>query len=130
MISIIHPRWLIDENVRSFRIEVWLIPPILPVKIEIILARMINDFMGYKGIRDRGAIFCQVIRIREFFQFRPSMILVNQKCKGGAPSFIKIGIIIARYRFFSFWRFMIIRRRVLEASACTRKYLILVSVVW
>lgn len=120
---------MIDEKVRIFRIDVWLIPPSLPVVMDSSLIRIRMGFIGYNGIRDSGAIFCQVIRIREFFQFNPSMIFVNQKCRGGAPNFIMMGIMMRRFRPFV-CRFMIISIRVLEARAWTRKYLILVSVEW
>lgn len=36
-----------------------------------------------------GAIFCQVNRIAEFDQFKPSITSGNQKWKGAVPIFVK-----------------------------------------
>lgn len=41
-----------------------------------------------------GAIFCPVINIREFTQFKPSITSGNQKWKGAAPSFVIIAVFI------------------------------------
>lgn len=42
--EVIHPKWEIDENAKIFRIEVWLIPEIAPIKAEIIAN--INKILG------------------------------------------------------------------------------------
>ncbi len=38
-------------------------------------------------INIKGAIFCQIIKINEFFQFSPSIIFGNQKWNGAIPNF-------------------------------------------
>lgn len=59
-----------------------------PIKIEkIIISLNILKFKQNDKIIN-GAIFCQVIKIRLFIQFNPSITLGNQKWKGATPLFI------------------------------------------
>ena len=41
-----------------------------------------------------GAIFCQVSRIKELFQFKPSITSGNQKWNGAAPNFVINAVVI------------------------------------
>lgn len=43
-----------------------------------------------------GKIFCQVLKIKQFIQFSPFIVLGNQKWKGAAPNFIKRLIFIIK----------------------------------
>lgn len=43
-----------------------------------------------------GKIFCQVLRIKQFIQFNPFIVLGNQKWKGAAPNFINSLIFIIK----------------------------------
>ena len=56
-------------------------------KIVIIINKL--KFKQYEIII-RGAIFCQVIKIKFLCQFNPSITLGNQKWKGAAPLLISI----------------------------------------
>ena len=47
------------------------------------------DILSLYDIKMNGAIFCQVIKIRQFLQLNPSITPGNQKWKGAAPIFIK-----------------------------------------
>ena len=43
-------------------------------------------------MRMSGAIFCTVIRMKQFHQLNPSITLGNHQCRGAAPLFIKRGV--------------------------------------
>ena len=84
----IHPIWLIEEKAITFRNEVWFRPPNDPtIMEEIIIIKIILLNIEYEIIII-GVIFCQVIMINLFNQFRPSKTLGNQKWKGAAPNLI------------------------------------------
>lgn len=87
----IHDIWLMEEKAISLRSFVTLRPPIAPTIEEKRDAKMIKntkseDKFKYE-IRNIGAIFWIVIRIKAWGQVRPSITWGNQKCKGAAPNF-------------------------------------------
>lgn len=128
----IQPRWLIEEKAINFRRDVWFKPPKAPIKIE----KKIIKEKKYKWIQKvnkiKGAIFCQVIKIKLFIQFKPSITLGNQKWKGAIPLFIikeeaKIKLIKLNFKSESFhsikkYKEIIENNRVLEAKAWVKKY--------
>lgn len=76
-----------------------------------------------------GVIFCQVIKIKQFNQDNPSIILGNQKWNGADPIFINkdelIIIIINKFisKFFIIIRFnKIENRKLIDAIDWTIKY--------
>lgn len=82
-----------------------------------------------------GAIFCHDNKINELIQFNPSITSGNQKWKGAAPIFVKsaelkINIIILLFnengRFIDIE--INLNNKIVEARACTIKYLIDASV--
>lgn len=82
-----------------------------------------------------GAIFCHVSKIRQIFQLEFFMTWGNQKCKGGTPAFIinvkKITMLKTSMKLEKEITLLdtLEKTRINEAIACTRKYLIAVSVV-
>jgi hypothetical protein len=99
----IHPKWLIEEKAINFRRDVWFKPPIAPTKIEKIIVKEKKVVFKQKESKIIGAIFCQVIKIKLFIQFRPSITFGNQKWKGATPLFIikedaKIKLIIFKFK--------------------------------
>lgn len=87
----IHPKWLIEEKAIILRKDVWLSPPIAPIRVAI-MVKIINVlFIFRKYIKITiGPIFCQVINIIALFHLQFSITFGNQKWNGGAPSFIII----------------------------------------
>lgn len=83
-----------------------------------------------------GAIFCQVNMIRQFIQFKPSIISGNQKWKGAAPIFRNKAEFIKIIRYLlKFWGknskkdniTIIENSKKIEANAWVIKYLRVVS---
>lgn len=81
----------------------------------------------------KGAIFCQVIKIKLFIQFSPSITFGNQKWKGAIPVFIineeEIIKLIIKFLFIMFKFHSLIKEnkimennKILEAKACVKKY--------
>lgn len=128
------PKWLIEEKAMSLRSEVWFKPPIAPTKIDKIIIVFKKFFLKQKESKIIGASFCQVIKIKAMFQFKPSITFGNQKWKGATPLFIiKEDAKIKLNKKFLFIKMLcsifelnkiIANKRVLEANACVRKYLI------
>lgn len=136
--EIIHPMWLIEDKAIIFRSLIWLIAiiPLMKIDIKIIVAKNILLGLLFK-IKIIGAIFCQVKRIKQLFQFKPSITSGNQKWNGAAPilvsseEFITINIIWSiRGEINSLIksRLVILNSRIREASAWVKKYLIDASV--
>lgn len=129
----IQPRWLIEENVIIFRNEVWFNPPKEPIiadKIIVILKRILK--LKYE-INIRGAIFCQVIKVNELIQVKPSITVGNQKWKGAAPLFNNKAekIIIFEYKIWLFNSYgtlnfsierIIANNKIADANAWVKKY--------
>lgn len=82
-----HPIWVIEEYAISFCKDNWLKEPNDPTIIDEIIAIVRRVFLSKLNKRVSGAIFCHVIKIKQFSQVNPSMILGNQKWKGAAPNF-------------------------------------------
>lgn len=79
-----------EEQAKILRKEVWLRPPIDPIKVEAIINKKIaSENREYDRII-RGANFCQVNKSKEFNQDNPSITFGNQKWKGAAPNFKSI----------------------------------------
>lgn len=122
-----------DEKAINFRKEVWFSPPNEPIVIErIIILKIKLKFKQYEH-NIKGAIFCQVIKIRLFHQLSPSITPGNQKWKGAAPLFKSKEDKIANVIKFEFkliiekvfnWiiKKMELNRKIAEANACVRKY--------
>lgn len=89
MHAIVHLKWLIDEYPIILRIEVWLSPPIAPVIAVIMMITMGIVLMIWDKMNS-GAIFCPIIKIKQFDQVAFSKISGNQKWNGGTPSLINI----------------------------------------
>jgi hypothetical protein len=88
MLHNIQPKWLIEEKAINFRRDVWFNPPKEPIKIEKIIVKLNKNKFKQKDNKIIGAIFCHVIKIKLFIQFKPSITLGNQKWKGATPLFI------------------------------------------
>lgn len=85
----IHPKWLIDEKAIKERRLVWLIPMIPPNIAEIEEKNKIKKLQWrIVLIRIKGAIFCQVRRIKILDQEEPLQTIGTQKWKGALPIFI------------------------------------------
>lgn len=76
-----------------------------------------------------GVIFCQVIKIKQFNQDKPSIILGYQKWKGADPIFIiieeliKIVNIKFILKFFNMINLIkIANKKLIDAIACVKKY--------
>jgi len=85
--EIIQPKWLIEEYAINFRRDVWFKPLIEPIKTEKIIEKINKKKFREKDKIIKGAIFCQVIKIKLFIQFKPSITLGNQKWNGATPLF-------------------------------------------
>lgn len=62
-------------------------PPNAPNITDNIAQTIIIILLIKYDINIKGAIFCQVIKMKQFIQDNPSIILGNQKWKGAAPVF-------------------------------------------
>lgn len=87
-------------------------------------------FIQYE-IKNKGAIFCQVIKIKAFIQDNPSIISGNQKWKGAVPLFKnRVERIIFSEKFWKTLQFklknryklIIENKRIIEAKAWVKKY--------
>lgn len=78
--------WLIEEYLNTLRKEVWFNPPIAPIVTDIIIVINII-FLLYSILLMilKGAIFCQVISIREGFHVILAIISGTHIWKGAAP---------------------------------------------
>lgn len=89
-----HPRWLIDENDKIFRAEVWESPPTAPAKADSTATNnrgsIIRFIFASKQFKSRaeGATFCHARTINTFLQERPSTTWGSHKWKGAAAIFI------------------------------------------
>lgn len=118
-----------------FRNLIWLIPmtPLITIDRTIIVDVNNMNFMLYIN-KTIGAIFCHVRINKAFNQSKPSITSGNQKWKGAIPIFVRreefiLNIIIDwEFRFVKIFLFIIIRmidnKMIVEAIACTMKYLI------
>lgn len=78
----------------------------------------------------KGAIFCQVIKIKFVYQVKPSITLGNQKWKGAAPIFniieeqieIEINSAFTNFIFKNKKYKIIINKKIAEAIAWVKKY--------
>ena len=133
MAANIHPKWLIEEKAINFRKDVWFSPPSDPMIIDkIIILKIKLKFRQYEH-NIKGAIFCQVIKIKLFHQLSPSITPGNQKWKGAAPLFkskedkianvIKFESKLIIEKIFN-WRTKKIdlNKKIAEANAWVRKY--------
>lgn len=68
----IHPKWLIDDRAIIFRKSVWLMAVIFAT-MEAINAIMILKSMYDKIVK--GAIFCQVIRVKQ--EYHSTFFITN-----------------------------------------------------
>jgi len=107
----------------------WFNPPKVPTAKDI-KETIIILFILKQEIKSRGATFCQVNKIKHWGQWSLFIILGNQKCRGGMPAFInkdiKIknsAVSILRAIEEDIVKLTLIISKV-EASACTKKYLI------
>lgn len=94
-----HPIWLIEEKTKIFRREVWFNPPILPINEVIKINPIIKLGVIECEITINGANFCQVNRVKVFIQFNPSIKFGSQKCKGAAPNFKHMAVLITVISF-------------------------------
>lgn len=75
-----------------------------------------------------GAIFCQVNKIKQFIQLRPSTTSGNQKWNGAIPifvikaEFIIIEVSLNKKIMFSKEETMILKIKIIEAKAWIIKY--------
>lgn len=121
-----------EEYAKNFRKLVWLkfwVPPIIE-EIRIIKEKNNKLFKLYI-IKIIGAIFCQVKRMRELFQFNPEITSGNQKWNGAIPNLIKseefnnINILILNS--WLIWvknciKIIIENKKILEAKVWVIKY--------
>jgi len=129
-----HPLWAIDENVRINLKLIWLIPPHAPIMEEkrARAGRMVRP--ENEVIRNKGAIFCQVIKIKINLHFIFLVIWGNQKWKGAAPIFTPRAIKIKEEEKEKFTReevwISLQQARMIkrEAKAWIEKYLMASSV--
>lgn len=133
IVIIIHARWLIDEYAIILRSDVWLIPPIAPIAVDIITV-IINTFSwGLMFIIiDSGAIFCQVINKMHLFQSILDMISGTHMWNGAAPSFTSrdIKVIVIIISLFSQRNLIMMENiRIDLLTLCTKKYIIAASAV-
>lgn len=76
----------------------------------------------------KGAIFCQVKRIKTPNHSSPSQTIGNQKCKGAAPIFInreifiKVSILKYKSKDRGIDTKITAIKKILDARACTKKY--------
>ena len=109
-------------------------PPTAPIITEV-MRRIIITLEGVVYlISVRGANFCHLINNRQFVQFIPSITSGIQKCMGAAPNLRVSEVIMMRLEMSlisCFWKdtVMMDMRRIVEASACTRKYFSADSVI-
>lgn len=129
----IHPKWLIEEKAISLRKEIWFNPPIAPIKVDKIIVKLNKKKFKQKDSRIMGAIFCQVIKIKLFIQFNPSITFGNQKWKGATPLFsineeekiiFRIFFLLSKKKFHSIINEnkIIENNRILDAKAWVKKY--------
>lgn len=85
-----------------------------------------------------GKIFCQVLKIRQFIQLSPFIVLGNQKWNGAAPNFINNLIFIIKSTVIFFigviWNHLIseiikieLNKKFTELKDWIKKYLIILS---
>jgi hypothetical protein len=86
--KIIQPLWAMEENVRINLKLVWLIPLQAPTKEERIAIKGKIKRLEKEANKNKGAIFCHVIKITSKFHFIFFETCGNQKWKGTAPIFI------------------------------------------
>lgn len=124
--------WLIEEKVNKRKSDVWFNPWIAPTIKETEIINTSNKLGLLKFIIIiKGFIFWTVIKIKKFTQFKDFATLGIQAWKGAAPNLIdKDTISKEENKLFSikFWVKQAIKK-ITEAMACVRKYLIAASLV-
>lgn len=122
-----------DEYLIIFRSLVWLkfiIVLIINEKIMIIIKNLKVKLFIIKII---GAIFCHVVKIKQFAHERPSITSGNQKWKGAAPSLVRraefniirnVEFISGAINSFVNNIKIIENRRIIDAKAWVIKYFI------
>lgn len=127
MVGIIHLILFIEEYAINFRIlEKLILEILLRMLVEIIKIIEILIILFMWEIIINGPIFCQVDKIKQFIQERPSKIIGYQKWKGTIPSLISIArnkIILGSSKKW----FNIENSRSVDAIDWIIKYLVILS---
>ena len=130
------PIWLIEEKVRSIRTRTWLRPSTLPTNNELKIAKKISFTLKKEKKSEvskikSGLSFCNVSKINKTPQLKGSTILGTQAWKGAAPSLInkanrnnRLNMAPAVLKSGEMTK---LSRRITEARAWVRKYLIATS---
>lgn len=125
---------IIEEYVKIFFMVNWLRPPILPTKVDINTTTINIILLNIEEIRTNGAIFCHVKIMLHCAQLEIFITWGNQKWNGAIPiltlSAIKIIIIelISSIETVDILSNSLVKINIIDAIACTIKYLIAVSV--
>lgn len=77
-----------EEKAKILRKEVWLKPDKAPTTAETIELKIKTLGSKNKDKITKGEIFCQVNKIKELIQFKPSITSGNQKCNGAIPNLV------------------------------------------
>jgi hypothetical protein len=123
--------WLIDEKAINDRSADWFNPPKAPIRLDKIIAVIIQNLFIHKEIAIIGVIFCQVDKIKQFVHLNPLITLGNQKWNGAAPIFIKREIFIIEDVKLDIKEFSLIKiiknSNLIDVKVWIRKYLIIAS---
>lgn len=115
-----------------FRTLVWLNPPNAPINAENVIEITKKKDLWVSN-KNKGAIFCQVTKIKQFIQFVLFIIEGSQKWNGAAPNFVRSEIVIIRCEIVPNGQrkgrkeIKIPIKSIDEAKACNIKYFIGVS---
>jgi len=125
----IQDEWIMEEYVKMSFILIWLIPPINPMMADkIIDVTRVKLFIKDNMIK--GAIFCHVKIIKHWGHSINIITCGNQKWRGATPAFAirlreiinSLSWVILNMEKLEFKKIHIIK--VVDATACTKKYLI------
>lgn len=129
----IQDMWLIEEKAISLRNFKIFNPPRAPIieekMAETVIKKIRLEENARYEIRNIGANFWIVKRIRAWGQVRPSITWGNQKCNGAAPNFKSKDKAIRMYeKSFEYIWIDLDMIKIVDARAWIRKYLIAASV--